>query len=563
MKIPARFAFALAFLFGLTTPATVRAQWVDDGAPVCTEIGTQSRIAAVPDGLGGVILVWQDGRAGTNTAAIFAQHLDGAGVPLWATGGIPVCPSGGPQLTPSAAPDGAGGVVVAWHENRSGPYDIYAQRVSASGVLQWGPAGVPVCTQSSIQAEARIVSDGAGGAIIAWEDYRNGISNRDIYAQRVDASGLATWSNNGVPVCTASGEQLRARIAPDGGGGVIITWRDHGRLNVYAQRLDGTGAVQWVPDGATVCGAAGSQGDPVIISDGAGGAYLAWDDSRSGTSGDIYAQRVDANGIGQWTPDGVTVCTATFLQASPILVGDGLGGMVVVWHDYRLGFGNPDLYAQRLGGGGATQWAANGQALSSAAGSQEVPSAASDGAGGVIVTWTDWRTELDIYAQHLDAAGVRQWTANGVHVCALPGYQQESAVVADLSGGAIVAWRDDRTSTASDIYAQRLPAVAAVGVGPNPVAAGERLTGPFPNPTRGAVAFVLRTSGGPQVAASVTDVAGRRVRDLKPREKEPGVYSISWDGRSGSGLLLPTGVYLVHIRIGNHAETRRVIRLRE
>jgi len=46
---------------------------------------------------------------------------------------------------------------------------------------------VAICTASSEQYSPQIVSDGSGGAIITWTDYRNG--NSDIYAQVVNSSG--------------------------------------------------------------------------------------------------------------------------------------------------------------------------------------------------------------------------------------------------------------------------------------------------------------------------------------------------------------------------------------
>lgn len=39
---------------------------------------------------------------------------------------------------------------------------------------------------------------------------------------------------------------------------------------------------------------------PAAIPDGAGGAIIAWVDRRADPDGDIYAQRIDANGVRQW-----------------------------------------------------------------------------------------------------------------------------------------------------------------------------------------------------------------------------------------------------------------------
>src|SRR6185295_9800133 len=46
----------------------------------------------------------------------------------------------------------------------------------------------------------------------------------------------------------------------------------------------------------------------------------------------------------------VPVCTAIYDQFGPQMVSDGAGGSILVWQDYREG--GLDVYAQRLNGGG-------------------------------------------------------------------------------------------------------------------------------------------------------------------------------------------------------------------
>src|SRR5262249_42495527 len=81
-------------------------------------------------------------------------------------------PAGGVQPS-SAAPDGAGGWIVVWSVERAGEFDLYAQRVNGAGVPQWTPGGVPVCTANAGQFLTTVVPDGAGGVIVAWEDDRH------------------------------------------------------------------------------------------------------------------------------------------------------------------------------------------------------------------------------------------------------------------------------------------------------------------------------------------------------------------------------------------------------
>ena len=73
---------------------------------------------------------------------------------------------------------------------------------------QWSldpTVNTPVCTATNDQEQPVIVSDGAGGTIIAWQDYRSG-TNTHVYAQRIDASGVARWTANGIDLCTAPGD---------------------------------------------------------------------------------------------------------------------------------------------------------------------------------------------------------------------------------------------------------------------------------------------------------------------------------------------------------------------
>ncbi len=267
--------------------------------------------------------------------------------------------------------------------------DIYAQRVNSAGAAQWTANGVAICTATENQYYPTIVSDGTGGAIIIWNDYRNG--NDDIYAQRVNSAGAAQWTADGVAVCTATGTQSYPTIVSDGTGGVIITWHDSrsGNYDIYAQRVNSAGAAQWTANGVAICTATDNQYSPTIVSDGSGGAIITWYDYRSGTNYDIYAQRVNSAGAAQWTANGAAICTATGDQASPTIVSDGSGGAIITWYDYRSG--NADIYVQRVNSAGAAQWTANGVAICTAALSQYYPTIVSDGTGGAIITWRDYR----------------------------------------------------------------------------------------------------------------------------------------------------------------------------
>ena len=115
-------------------------------------------------------------------------------------------------------------------------------------------------------------------------------------------SAIASWIENGTPICTQIGQQYPTAMAPDGEGGAIIVWNDSraGNPDLYAQRIDAYGNSLWTIDGVAVCTDSADQGGAVVVSDSQGGAIIAWADERGGTYSDIYAQRVDAEGIPVW-----------------------------------------------------------------------------------------------------------------------------------------------------------------------------------------------------------------------------------------------------------------------
>ncbi len=435
-----------------------QAQWSTDPSvnnPLCTSPDDQDASVIVTDGAGGAIVAWEDYRSGTNSE-IYVQRINASGVIQWATNGVPLCTVGGNRYAPVIVSDGANGAIVVWEDNHGSDQFIYAQRVNASGVIQWGGNGVAVDTTAGVQYNPTVTSDGAGGAIVAW--VRSG--DALVYAQRINGSGTTQWIADGVAVCGTAGFQDYPTITGDGTGGAIVTFEDSraGNIDIYAQRINSSGAVQWTTGGAALCAAANEQDFPVITSDGAAGAIVTWQDRRNGGTYDIYVQRVNSAGVVQWTPDGVALCAAAGNQEFPTITGDGAGGAIVTWEDRRNN-DTSDIYAQRVNANGVVQWTANGVALCIAPKNQTFPVIVSDGSGGAIVTWPDYRsgTNDDIYAQRINASGAVQWTSNGVAVSTAAGNQFGETITSDGAGGAIVTWTDLRNGN-RDVYVQNVPA---------------------------------------------------------------------------------------------------------
>jgi hypothetical protein len=447
-------------LLALLLPSPSPAQVQNNGAVVCAELNWQVNPRAVSDGAGGILVAWQDYRSNTSYD-IYVQRLNASGTPMWTQGGVVVCSSTGTQQNPVLVSDGAGGAIIVWEDARIGAWDIYAQRVGGAGTIQWTFNGVPVCTIPGDQTAPAITTDGSGGAIIAWQDFRS--SNLDIFSQRLSNAGVAQWTNDGVAVCTAGGYQQFPVIVSDGAGGALLAWQDprNGPYDIYGQHLNASGGPQWTANGLAYCAAVNDQTSPSIAGDGSGGAIVTWQDQRSGSGRNaVYAQRFNAIGVPIWTVDGVAVCTTPAGTSSPRLAPTGGGAAIFAWQDQRNG--NSDIYAQEVGASGVPQWTGDGVAVCTVGGDQNGPAIVADGAGGAMISFYDNRFSAgnDVYLQHLNGTGVRALPAEGLTVCSAPGDQLSPGVVPDGTGGVEIVWQDGRYygTTLYDVFAQRITA---------------------------------------------------------------------------------------------------------
>ncbi len=266
--------------------------WKKDGVIVSKRVSYQSYPVLTSDGKSGAIIAWHDWREGNGD--IYAQHVNAEGEMLWHEHGVPVCKTADKQHQwyAAIAADGEGGAIIVWMDYRNGAdWDVYAQRMDAEGNPLWRENGVAVCAVKGDQYDYSIVGDGAGGAFITWCDHRGG--GWDIYAQKLDASGNAEWGKDGLPVCTEANDQYNPNLVSDGVDGIIITWWDKRDIyaDIYAQRIDAAGNFLWAKSGVAICAAGGTQQDPYPVNSGAAGSIITWWDKRK-VDADIYAQRV-------------------------------------------------------------------------------------------------------------------------------------------------------------------------------------------------------------------------------------------------------------------------------
>ena len=286
-------------------------------------------------------------------------------------------------------------------------------------------------------------------------------------------------------------------------------------IDILAVKVDAAGQMAWTPPSRAITAAVRDQGDQVAVPDGAGGIIAAWLDLRVSTGGgDIFATRLLSTGVlaTGWTNGGKAVASGTGAQYAPVITSDDAGGAWIAWVDERNPESAPDIYFTHLLADGtlAPGFVPNGRGLYAGEGSQAQIQVVRDGNGGFFAVWIDARDgEADLYAQHFDASGVPSagWDPLGEPVCTDGTPQAQPALGLVSNGRAIVAWKDPRTGT-DVVYAAALDAALGVLDAPRP-STGRLALAPAANPARDAVELRLDGVEAGEVRVTLYDVTGR------------------------------------------------------
>jgi len=360
-----------------------------------------------PYGAGGFVVVWQSlGSSGTDTSreSIQGQRFDSAGSPIGSQFQVNTYTTL-QQLNPRVGPDGAGGFVVVWDTFGGGGTDtsfrsIQGQRYDSTGTPVGGEFQVNTTTTQR-QEKPALGSDGAGGFVVVWESpYGSGSDGSllGVHAQRFDSTGAPVGGEFQVNTYTTSNQE-DAAVGADGAGGFVVVWESDGSggtdvsgFSIHGQRYDGSGT----PVGGEFqvnTYTTNWQRRPAIAADGTGGFVVVWESYGGGgmviSSINVHGQRYDGSG----TPVGGEFQVNTYTtdgQVSTTIGSDGAGGLIVTWSsDGSSGTDQSDfsVQGQRYDSSG-TPFSSQFQINTNTVGTQGGSTAGPDGAGGFWVVWS-------------------------------------------------------------------------------------------------------------------------------------------------------------------------------
>jgi hypothetical protein len=553
-------------------------------------------VAAVPDGRGGAIVAWLDGRDGEHWV-IFTQHVrrDLTLDPAWPVDGLALAPVTLGQSDVTMVEDGAGGAIVAWQDAGTSYNEfsvVKAQHLRANGTLDpsWPAGGRTLAAAAGDQIEPALVSDGHGGAIAAWLDRRSIVFA--LFAQHVRGDGTLdpTWPAGGRAVL-GSPPQTSIVAVTDVAGGALLVWSEfapYGQLQFVAQHVvaDGTLDPRWPALGRPLSSATRVlQYALAVVPDGAHGAIAAWALSEQ-VRQHVVMQHLPGDGTidPAWSDTGRVVSHGAENQFDPVLCGDERGGVYVAWEETPYTQASRHLAHLSATGAIDPDWPTGGLLLGLPSGRGRVTNLLPDGKDGTIATCFVLHEDgtQSAFAQHVKASGRFDpaWPAGGQTLIAPASIVFRPAVVPDGDGGELAAWSargvpaQGSDAFASSVRSNGRPVRAG---DPDGMAGGGTLlpdgtAGPpvsrlslvlaSGNPASRGKATVLRFAlpHAARARLDVFDVAGRLIATVFNGAMPAGPGELRWNGYDTTGRSVRAGLYFYRLSADGDRLTVRDIK---
>ena len=358
-----------------------------------------------------------------------------------------------------------GGVYVAWLTDM-GDYHVYLQRFDATGVAQFDEGGMLVSDHNNDSWIAvfhmNLAVDSDNNAIITVLDQRSGPWN--VYAYKISSDGSMVWGDNGVSVSNSSQTNYSPRFAVLPDNSVMVAWSPNA-TTIEIQRISSDGGLMW-GDGILIEDSNESLMYPQPIVDSNGDALVQW----IGQSGPVWAansvlylQKYDLDGISQWSEPTVSAGPVVFPMGNwsqQLVAGTG-GSSFSAWTQFSGNVQN--AVSQHITEEGSIAWAGGVDLSTNSSNFRMSPMlSVAEETQELMAVWkesNESQSQRGISGQRLDSSGNQLWGSNGVTVVALnSSYDYLDLFVAGFGEELISAYIQQSANMDGDIYANRLDA---------------------------------------------------------------------------------------------------------
>ncbi len=559
-------------LLVLVLASVSHAQWSSDSAvnlTVADATGDQVQVKVAPTADGGCYLSWLDSLG--NGFDVRVQKLDAAGHEVFPHNGVLVADRAFSwTMDYGLDTDASGNALITFRDDRQGGIQITAAKVSPTGALLWGTAGVQLTNTAGFLASPKIAGTSDGGAVVGWTE------DSDARLQKLDAGGSPLWGP-GVTLPPPAGAYTLSDLHDAGTDALLSIVHQTGEFfspkHLLAQKLNASGGLLWGANHVAVFdGGSLQMGNfPPFVPDGLGGAVFSWYDTAS-LQLQSYAQHVLADGTEAFPHNGSAASTnASRIRVSPSAAFDHMTGETYLfWEEQNSSQSQSGLYGQKFDPDGNRQWTNDGVTIIPV-GSDQISQVRClvDGAGALGFWAQSVAFGQDrLYGARLDEAGTIDIAP--FDVASTSSGKSRLDVARSAAGYAVLGWTDDR-SDAGDILAQNVNSDGTLGGSGSGIVDGVdqpalvAFVSPHPNPSGGAASFEYMITG-PVSDSDVIDIAiyDARGRVIRRWSNVPAVRrgAVSWDGCDRAGRRVPGGVYFLRATNGRSEKTSKVTIIR-
>ncbi len=352
------------------------------------------------------------------------------------------------------APGNDGEVIFIWSDTRYGMRNIFAHKMNSQGEFLWGEEGAVVTNLPGRQEDPVAITDGAGGAFIAWVDYRFD-EQGDIFFQHLDSSGEILLNEDGIALAQVEGKQITINMCTDSLGGVFVTWQDkRGGVDddIYGTHISANHDIVSPGTGVPIVVEIGNQSAKTIEYAGNNEAFIAWADFREGANADIYGQRLNITMNGLFEDNGLAIASTDEQELKPRATFVNNNTSFLAW---KNGDENSRILYQFIDENGIVF--DDAKTISAYDALQTAPRVKRSSIGEVFVNWKDLRDDPldgDQYFQKVDTNGDIQW-GEGVRLDMVDDIDFSARFAAGLSGDLNVIW-ERGTFPDVDVYFQNI-----------------------------------------------------------------------------------------------------------
>ena len=252
-------------------------------------------------------------------------------------------------------------------------------------------------------------------------------------------------SGDGAPIRQGVHIEWYRTVSPGNSGEAIFVWSDtrYGMRNIFAHKINQDGELLWGESGAVVTDLPGRQEDPVSITDGNGGVFIAWVDYRFDEQGDIFFQHLDNNGDILLDPNGIALAQVEGKQITINMCTDSLGGVFVTWQDKRGGV-DDDIYGTHISSDHEIVSPGTGVAIVTEGGNQNAKTIEYAGNSEAFIAWADFRegANADIYGQRLNISMGNLFQDNGIPIAATEEQELKPRATFVENTTSFIAWKE-------------------------------------------------------------------------------------------------------------------------